>query len=57
MSLGKEIGYLPGDIEEKMRPWIQPILDNLKLLLGGKQAEALLEDGTLVVSDSRGGGF
>ena len=30
-----------------MRPWIQPILDNLKLLLGQKQAEALLDDGTI----------
>jgi PhoH-like ATPase len=47
VSMGKEMGYLPGDIEEKMRPWIQPILDNLKLLLGAKQAEALLNDGTI----------
>jgi PhoH-like ATPase len=47
VSMGKEMGYLPGDIEEKMRPWIQPILDNLKLLLGAKQAEALLDDGTI----------
>jgi len=47
VSLGKEMGYLPGDIEEKMRPWMQPILDNLKLLLGQKQAEALLDDGTI----------
>ena len=41
------MGYLPGNIEEKMRPWIQPILDNLKLLLGAKQAEELLSDGTI----------
>ena len=47
VSMGKEMGYLPGDIAEKMRPWIQPILDNLKLLLGAKQAEALLADGTV----------
>ena len=47
VSMGKEMGYLPGDIEEKMRPWIQPILDNLKLLLGEKQAETLLNDGTI----------
>ena len=47
VSMGKEMGYLPGNIEEKMRPWIQPILDNLKLLLGAKQAEELLSDGTI----------
>jgi PhoH-like ATPase len=47
VSMGKEMGYLPGDIEEKMRPWIQPILDNLKLLVGGKQADIALNDGTI----------
>ncbi len=32
--LGKDIGYLPGDIEEKLRPWMQPIRDNLDFLVG-----------------------
>lgn len=32
--LGKDIGYLPGTLEEKMEPWLQPIYDNLDLLLG-----------------------
>jgi PhoH-like ATPase len=32
--LGRDIGYLPGDIEEKLNPWMQPIYDNLELLLG-----------------------
>ena len=35
ISLGKEIGFLPGDLEEKMGPWMQPIIDNLDYLLGG----------------------
>jgi PhoH-like ATPase len=47
VSMGKEMGFLPGDVEEKMRPWIQPIIDNLKLLLGAEQADSLLEDGTI----------
>jgi len=34
ISLGKEIGFLPGDLEEKMGPWMQPIIDNLDFLLG-----------------------
>ncbi len=34
ISLGKEIGFLPGDLDEKMGPWMQPIIDNLDFLLG-----------------------
>ena len=34
ISLGKEMGFLPGDLEEKMAPWMQPIVDNLDFLLG-----------------------
>jgi PhoH-like ATPase len=37
--LGKDIGFLPGDIEEKLNPWMQPIYDNLELLLGFSKAE------------------
>jgi PhoH-like ATPase len=29
---GKDIGYLPGNIEEKMKPWMSPIYDNLEYL-------------------------
>jgi PhoH-like ATPase len=32
--LGRDIGYLPGDIEEKLNPWMQPIFDNIELLMG-----------------------
>ena len=31
--LGRDIGFLPGDINEKLRPWMQPVHDNLELLL------------------------
>lgn len=31
--MGKELGYLPGDLEEKMNPWMQPIYDSLDMLL------------------------
>lgn len=37
IPLGKEIGFLPGDLEEKMGPWMQPIIDNLDFLLGGSE--------------------
>jgi PhoH-like ATPase len=32
VPLGNDIGYLPGDKEDKIRPWMQPIYDNLEYL-------------------------
>jgi PhoH-like ATPase len=32
--MGKDIGYLPGSMEEKMSPWLMPIQDNLQFLMG-----------------------
>lgn len=37
--LGRDIGYLPGDIEEKVSPWMQPIFDNVEFLMGLSKAE------------------
>lgn len=34
LPLGKDIGYLPGTVEEKLQPWMQPIFDNLEFLMG-----------------------
>ncbi len=31
--MGRDLGFLPGDIEEKLAPWMQPINDNLDLLI------------------------
>jgi prepilin-type processing-associated H-X9-DG protein len=32
--MGRDLGFLPGDVEEKLAPWMQPLYDNLELLLG-----------------------
>ena len=32
--MGKDIGFLPGTLEEKMLPWLAPIQDNLEYLMG-----------------------
>jgi PhoH-like ATPase len=32
VPLGNDLGYLPGDKDEKIRPWMQPIFDNLEYL-------------------------
>lgn len=37
--MGKDIGYLPGTVEEKLSPWMQPIFDNLELIFGMERKE------------------
>jgi len=36
--LGKDIGFLPGSMHEKMMPWLMPIQDNMQYLLGNDKA-------------------
>lgn len=36
IPMGKDLGYLPGSEEEKLRPWMQPIYDNIDYLAGEK---------------------
>lgn len=33
--MGRDVGFLPGDIQEKLTPWMQPIFDNVDFLFGG----------------------
>lgn len=55
MPLGRDLGFLPGDVDEKLNPWMQPIFDNLEFLFSsgtkkGPRAYAeLLESGQLQV--------
>jgi PhoH-like ATPase len=37
VPVGKDIGYLPGEKQEKLRPWMQPIFDNLEFLFNTKK--------------------
>mgnify|MGYP001609975194 FL=1 len=56
--VGKDIGYLPGSLQEKLEPWIAPIKDNLRFLLsgGGKRSKNVedtlnyyFDDGTIEI--------
>lgn len=56
MPLGRDLGYLPGDVEEKMNPWMQPLYDNLDFLMvaegkrrGMRGLEHLFEKGLLQI--------
>ena len=50
-SLGKDIGFLPGTMEEKMLPWLKPIQDNLRTLFGNDNTalDIYMEKGTIEV--------
>ncbi|HLE11323.1 MAG: phosphate starvation-inducible protein PhoH [Bdellovibrionales bacterium RIFOXYD12_FULL_39_22] len=37
--MGKDLGYLPGDVNEKLAPWMQPVFDNLDFLFGKQLGE------------------
>jgi PhoH-like ATPase len=52
IPIGNDLGYLPGPKEDKLRPWMQPIFDNLELLYADVKnrahtIEQLIENGTL----------
>jgi len=50
IPVGNDIGFLPGSLEEKIEPWIQPIKDNLYVLMNNKkQVDFLFEDGTIEI--------
>lgn len=43
IPMGRDLGFLPGEVEEKLRPWMQPIYDNLELLLNDRDKSTKLE--------------
>ena len=40
VPMGKDLGYLPGDEKEKLRPWMQPIFDNIDFLCESRDERA-----------------
>lgn len=54
IPMGQDIGFLPGDINEKLNPWMQPIFDNIDFLFSLKKNKAqhnewqrLIDDGVI----------
>jgi PhoH-like ATPase len=41
VAMGKDLGFLPGELNEKLAPWMQPIYDNLEFLFNCKTKEEL----------------
>ncbi len=44
IPLGPDIGYLPGDIQEKLHSWMQPVYDNLELIVHSSLSRQHLEN-------------
>ena len=45
----EEIGFLPGDLREKMDPWVQPIYQNMYLLYDKDKVEKCIAEGSIEI--------
>lgn len=50
MESGESLGYLPGDMHEKMAPYLRPLYDALGDRMGGKKVRQYIEDGTIEIA-------
>ena len=50
IEAGESLGFLPGDLHEKMAPYLRPLYDALTDRLGGKRLRALLGDGEIEIA-------
>lgn len=45
----EEIGFLPGDLHQKMDPWVQPIYQNMYLLYGKEKVDPFIKEGKIEI--------
>ncbi|HUY69207.1 MAG TPA: PhoH family protein [Alphaproteobacteria bacterium] len=50
VEAGESIGYLPGDLQEKMAPFLRPLYDALNDRIGGKRLKQHLQDGAIEIA-------
>jgi len=50
VEAGENLGFLPGDLKEKLDPYLQPLYDALRDMLPTQKLLAFLEDGTIEVA-------
>lgn len=55
MPVGKDIGFLPGTLDEKLEPWLAPIKDNLRFLLGSNKPPTAAVGGRKAKMEEKGG--
>lgn len=50
VEAGERLGFLPGDMKEKLDPYLQPLYDALHDMIPPKRLEAYVEDGTVQIA-------
>ncbi|MCI2083014.1 MAG: PhoH family protein [Bacteroidales bacterium] len=50
VEAGERLGFLPGDLKEKLDPYLQPLYDALKDMIPGKKLEMFMEDGVIQIA-------
>jgi len=50
VEAGENLGFLPGDLKEKIDPYLRPLYDALNELLGSEQTEKLIEKGIIEIA-------
>ena len=50
VEAGESLGFLPGDLKEKVDPYLRPIYDALNSILGAEHVERLIERGVIEIA-------
>src|SRR5690606_10536221 len=50
VEAGERLGFLPGDMKEKIDPYLRPLYDSLNDMMPGRQAAKLMEEGKIEVA-------
>jgi phosphate starvation-inducible PhoH-like protein len=50
IEAGENLGFLPGDLKEKLDPYLRPLYDAMHEVLGVKATEAMIEQGTIEIA-------
>jgi phosphate starvation-inducible protein PhoH and related proteins len=50
VEAGESLGFLPGDMHEKLAPYLRPLYDALNDRIGGKRVRQYLADGTIEIA-------
>ncbi len=50
IEAGESLGYLPGDLQDKLAPYLRPLYDALADRLGAKRLKACLSDGSIEIA-------
>lgn len=50
VEAGENLGFLPGDLKEKLDPYLQPLYDGLRDMIPAEKLKEMMEDGTIQIA-------